>query len=81
VAITFVSAASLAAGLDVRLGTARKLVTVRGTRTVRRADLVAGTAVPSVDVSAQDGAVRLDGRVLAAEPVDRVPLNRAYLLC
>jgi urease subunit alpha len=80
VASTFVSAASLDAGLDVRLGTARRLVPVRGTRTVRRADLVAGTAVPSVDVSTQNGTVRLDGRVLAAEPVDRVPLNRTYLL-
>jgi urease subunit alpha len=77
---TFVSAASLDAGIASRLGTARRLVSVDGTRTVRRADLVAGTAVPALDVSKQDGTVRLDGRVLAAEPVDRVPLGRTYLL-
>jgi urease subunit alpha len=78
--ITFVSAASLDAGIASRLGSARRLVSVEGTRTVRRADLVAGTAVPALDVSKQDGTVRLDGRVLAAEPVDRVPLGRTYLL-
>ena len=43
-------------------------------------DLVANTAVPPIEVSRIDGTVTLDGRVLAAEPVDEVPLNRRYLL-
>ena len=53
---------------------------VSGTRGIGRADLVANTAVPAIEVSPTDGTVTLDGRVLAAEPVDNVPLNRRYLL-
>ena len=49
-------------------------------RAAGRADLVANTAVPPMEVSRTDGTVTLDGRVLAAEPVDRHPLNRRYLL-
>ena len=77
---TFVSAASLDAGLAQRLTTARRLVPVHGTRRLRRADLVAAGAVVPVEVSKRDGTVLLDGRILAAEPVDRVPLSRSYLL-
>jgi urease alpha subunit len=33
-----------------------------------------------VEVDPGDGTVRLDGRVLAAPPATRLPLNRAYLL-
>jgi len=33
-----------------------------------------------VEVDPADGTVRLRGRVLAAEPVSEVPLNRRYLL-
>jgi len=47
---------------------------------VRRDRLAANRACPPVDVDPGDGAVRLAGRVLAAEPVTSVPLSRRYLL-
>jgi urease alpha subunit len=53
---------------------------VSGVRSVRREHLVAGRSCPAVDVDPADGTVRLDGRVLAAEPVSEVPLSRRYLL-
>ena len=70
------------AGRGVRpaKGTRRSVMPVRGTRSVRRAHLVAKTATAAVGVDPADGTVRLDGRVLAAGPATRVPLNRAYLL-
>ena len=77
---TFVSAAAEEAGFARTLGTRRRVVAVRGTRGLRRTDLVANTTVPSIDVSPIDGAVALDGRELAADPVSRVPLNRRYFL-
>ena len=77
---TFVSAAAQAAGIGRRLGSHRRFVAVRGTRRVSRGDLVANTAVTPVDVDPADGTVRLRGRVLAADPVSEVPLNRRYLL-
>lgn len=77
---TFVSAAALDAGIGETLGTRRKIVAVRGTRGLTRADLVANNAVPDIEVSPDDGEVTLGGRVLACEPVAEVPLSRRYLL-
>jgi len=78
-ATTFVSAAA-ETGFARTLGTRRRVVVVAGTRSLRRADLVANTAVPPIEVSRSDGAVTLGGRALAAGTVSRVPLNRLYFL-
>jgi len=79
-AVTFVSAAAVEAGIERTLRTRRRVVAVRGTRGLRRTDLIANTAVPPIEVSRTDGAVTLDGRDLAADPVSHVPLNRRYFL-
>lgn len=78
--LTLVSKAALDAGIAARLGTRRRVVAVRGTRGLTRADLVANTAAPPIEVSAEDGTVTLLGRRLACEPVTEVPLSRRYLL-
>jgi urease subunit alpha len=78
--VTFVSRAAAESGLAARLGGERRLVPVSGVRSVRREHLVAGRSCPAVDVDPADGTVRLEGRVLAAEPVTEVPLSRRYLL-
>jgi urease subunit alpha len=77
---TFVSRAALDAGIARTLRTRRRVEAVRDMRSIRRTDLVANTAVPPIEVSPVDGTVRLDGRVLRAEPVREVPLSRLYLL-
>jgi len=77
---TFVSASAVAASIGQRLGSRRRFVAVRDTRSVRRDALVANTARAPVEVDPSDGTVRLQGRVLRAEPVSQVPLNRRYLL-
>ncbi len=79
--VTFVSQASLEAGIGGVLGTRRRLVAVTGTRGLTRADLVANTAVPAgLEVSPEDGSVSIGGRPLRCEPVNSVPLSRRYLL-
>ncbi len=80
VSTTFVSAAAIEAGIARTLGTRRRLVPVRGTRAIRRGDLARNRAVPPIEVSAADGTVTLDGRVLRTEPVTEVRLSRRYLL-
>jgi urease subunit alpha len=76
---TFVSQAALEAGFASR--TARRVVAVRQTRGLTRADLVANTAAPAgLEVSRTDGTVTLDDRVLACEPTQVVPLSRRFLL-
>ena len=77
---TFVSQAAIDAGLRRQLGSSRQFLAVRGTRSVRRDGLVANTATAAVEVDPADGTVALGGRVLRAEPVREVPLNRRYLL-
>jgi len=53
---------------------------VSGTRSVRKDSLIAGRGCPPIAVDPADGTVRLDGRVVAADPVAEVPLSRRYLL-
>jgi urease subunit alpha len=80
VSTTFVSAAALDAGIAGTLGTRRRLVAVRGTRSIRRDDLVRNRTVPPIEVSPVDGTVTLDDEVLRCDPADEVPLSRRYLL-
>ncbi|MGH2680654.1 MAG: urease subunit alpha [Actinomycetota bacterium] len=77
---TFVSAAAIDADVAGVLGTRRRVLAVRGTRSIRRHDLARNRAVPAIDVSPVDGTVTLDGQVLRADPVTDVPLSRRYLL-
>ncbi len=79
-AVTFVSQAALDTGIRERLGTRRRLVPVRRTRSLTRNDLVANILAPPIEVSPQDGTVTLAGRTVACEPVRTVPLSRRYLL-
>ena len=58
---------------------AARLVPVRGTRTIRRADLARNRTAP-IEVSPEDGTVTLDGAVLRSDLVGEVPLSRRYLL-
>jgi urease subunit alpha len=76
--VTFVSGR----GLDAPDRTAgiRERIAVAGTRGLRRADLVHNRAAPPIEVDVTDGTVRLDGHVLAVDPVREVPLSRRYLL-
>jgi urease subunit alpha len=80
VSTTFVSAAAIDAGIARTLGTRRRLVAVRGTRAIRRDGLARNRTVPPIEVSAIDGTVTLDGRVLRTDPVTEVRLSRRYLL-
>jgi len=80
VSATFVSAAAIDAGIARTLGTRRRLVAVRGTRAIRRDGLARNRTVPPIEVSATDGTVTLDGRVLRTDPTTEVRLSRRYLL-
>jgi urease subunit alpha len=77
---TFVSRAAMKSGLRDRLQNRRRFRAVEETRTVMRRSLVRNTATVSVEVDPENGAVWLDGRILAADPVAEVPLSRRYLL-
>jgi urease subunit alpha len=80
VSVTFVSQLALDARIGETLGTRRRLVPVRGTRSIRRDDLTRNRTTPAIEVSPSDGTVTLGGRVLRSDPVAEVSLSRRYLL-
>ena len=78
VSATFVSgSATRSPGLAAH---GRQVIRVRGTRGLTRASLCRNRTTAPIVVDVRDGAVSLDGRPLAVEPVRDVPLSRRYFL-
>jgi urease subunit alpha len=78
--LTFVSRAALEAGVGPRLGLRKRLEAVRGTRTVRKRDMVLNDALPHMEVDPQTYEVRADGQLLTCEPATTLPLAQRYFL-
>ncbi|MGD9604379.1 MAG: urease subunit alpha [Gammaproteobacteria bacterium] len=78
--MTFVSQAAFAAGVPARLGLNNLVGVVRGTRHVRKADLVHNAWQPRITVDPQTYEVRADGELLTCEPATALPLAQRYFL-
>ncbi|GAC1568402.1 MAG: urease subunit alpha [Ktedonobacteraceae bacterium] len=78
--ITFVSQASLDAGLAKRLQGRRQLQPVRQTRTVGKKDMLFNNATPPVRVHPVTHEVTIKGERIGMEPLKRVPLSRLYIV-
>ena len=79
-ALTFVSAAALAAGLPERLGLAKRAVAVSGCRNVGKRDLKENDALPDIQVDPDTYEVRVDGELLTCEPATVLPMAQRYFL-
>jgi urease subunit alpha len=78
--VTFVSRAGLEAGVGRRLGLRKRLEAVRGTRAIRKRDMVWNDALPVMEVDPQTYEVRADGQLLTCEPATVLPLAQRYYL-
>jgi urease subunit alpha len=81
--VTFVSQAALdagPAGALGRLGLAKRLVAVRGNRTIGKRDMVLNGATPVIEVDPQTYVVKADGKVLTCPPAAVLPLAQRYFL-
>ena len=78
-AAIFVAASALEHGLAHKLP-GRRLLAVRGTRHIRRSDMLRNTATPRVEVPADGSAVRVNGAAVHVDPVTSVPLGQLYHL-
>jgi urease subunit alpha len=78
--LTFVSRAALEDGIAERLGLAKRAVAVRGTRTIRKRDLVHNDALPVIEVDPETYEVRADGELLTCAPATTLPLAQRYFL-
>jgi urease subunit alpha len=78
--LTFVSRAALEAGVPEKLGLHKRASAVRGTRAIRKRDMVLNDALPAIQVDPQTYEVRADGELLTCEPATVLPLAQRYFL-
>jgi len=78
--VSFVSQAALEGHLAQRLDLRKRLVAVRGTRRIGKADMVLNDYLPHIEVDAQTYEVRADGQLLTCEPASVLPLAQRYFL-
>ena len=78
--MTFLSQASMEAGITEQLGLKSLVSAVKGCRTVKKTDMVHNSYMPEIDVDSQTYEVRADGDILTCEPADVLPLAQRYFL-
>ena len=76
--ITFISQAAHERGLAQRLGLRRKVMPVRGTRTLTKRDMVRNDTLAKIEVDPQTFAVKVNGVHATAPPATSLSLNQLY---
>ncbi len=79
-AVLFTSAAAAAEGIGGRLGLAKEVVAVQGTRDIGKADMRLNAATPAIEVNPETYEVRADGELLTCAPAKELPLAQRYFL-
>jgi len=78
--VSFMSQASLDAGVPDKLGLKRRGVAVKNTRKIGKADMVHNSGTPNIEVDSQTYEVRADGVLLTCEPATELPMAQRYFL-
>jgi urease subunit alpha len=78
--ITFVSEASLNAGIPQRLGLKKLVAPVRNCRRIGKKDMMHNNATPNIEVDPETYEVRVDGTLITCEPAPVLPLAQRYFL-
>ena len=77
---TFVSQAAYANGLRDRLGLAKQVIAIKGTRKLKKSDMIHNDYLPKIDVDPQTYRVVADGEHLVCEPAKVLPMAQRYFL-
>jgi urease subunit alpha len=78
--LTFVSQASMAAGIGQKFRLQKTLSAVKNIRNVGKRDMIHNDYTPRMEVDAQTYAVRADGQLLTCEPAVSLPMTQRYFL-
>jgi urease subunit alpha len=78
--VSFVAPAALEAGLEERLGLTRRLLPLRSTRDVGKADMRNNDALPRIDIRPDTFDLSIDGERVEPAPAARLPLAQLYQL-
>jgi urease subunit alpha len=79
-AVTFVAPYALDQGLSETLSLRRRLVAVKPTREVGKADMVLNDALPEIAVDPETFAITIDGELVVPRPATELPLAQLYSL-
>ncbi len=78
--LIFVSKASLEDDAFTRLALRKCVEPVRGTRQIRKKDMIHNSAQPHIEVDPETYEVRADGELLVCEPASVLPMAQRYFL-
>ncbi|MFE5409563.1 urease subunit alpha [Microbacterium sp. NPDC056569] len=78
--VSFVAPAALDAGLEDRLGLTRRLLPLRSTREVGKADMRNNDTLPRIDIRPDTFDISIDGDRVEPAPAARLPLAQLYQL-
>jgi urease subunit alpha len=78
--LTFVSQAAESAGIADRYGLKKRLVPVRGSRSLRKTDMIHNHYQPKITVDPETYQVVADGELLTCEPAKTLPMAQRYFL-
>ena len=78
--VTFVSQAALDDGIGDKLKLAKALSAVRGTRSLKKKDMIHNGLTPKLEVDPQTYQVRVNGEIITCEPAESLPMAQRYFL-
>jgi urease subunit alpha len=78
--VHFVAPAAVQGGLADRLAVRRRVVAVRDTRALGKADMPLNDALPRIEVDPETFTVRIDGEVVEPHPAQELPMAQRYFL-
>lgn len=78
--LSFVAPAALDHGLAERIGLRRRLVGVKDTRRIGKAQMVNNDLLPDIAIDAETFTIEVDGQVIKPSPAERLPLAQLYSL-
>jgi urease subunit alpha len=78
--LTFVTERAIELGISERLGLDRRLVGAKNTRAVQKVDLPLNDYMPEITVDPDTFAVRINGELIEANPMEELPMAQRYFL-
>ncbi|MFK7801936.1 MAG: urease subunit alpha, partial [Anaerolineae bacterium] len=78
--LTFMSQASVDAGVAESLGLESGIAAVKNCRAIGKKDMIHNEATPKIEVDPETYEVRADGELLTCEPAEELPLAQRYFL-
>ena len=76
--LTFVSQAAYDCGIAQRLGLQRRVVPVKGCRTLTKGNMILNSATPVIDVNPESFQVSVDGELINLTPAQSISLAQLY---